>query len=74
MKKLFFILTLLTSITYSQEVKFDKSTLKIKEPFEKDREKSEEYTIELNADKIPSSGVDVELELVQANLLILREK
>jgi hypothetical protein len=53
----------LSQLSFSQTVSFNKKTLRIDEPYEKDNEKRETFTIELIADKIPASISAVKIEI-----------
>lgn len=58
MKVLFFLLLLLplTYLAFSQDVKFNKATLRIDEPYKKGEEKTDEFTVELLAENIPDAA------------------
>jgi len=52
------LLLALTNLTFSQDVKFNKSSLRVDEPYKKGEEKTEEFTVELLAENIPA-GVTI---------------
>lgn len=63
----YFFVLFATSIFYSsfsQEITFTKSTLRIDEPSEKDKSKKETFTVELKADKIPSSSPSITIQIL----------
>ena len=60
------IMLSLAHFAFSQELKFNKSTLKVDEPYKKGEEKTEEFTIELLADNIPS-GATIQVEIQKSD-------
>jgi len=64
MKAVLFICLFLsfTQQSISQDLKFNKNTLKIDEPFKKGEEKTEEFTVELLADNIPAATIRVDIQ------------
>lgn len=71
LQKMRYLLILLVSLTsfqsLSQEITFNKSTLRVDEPSDKDKAKKETFNVELKAEKIPPVSPVITIQILAAS-------